>query len=511
MGHSSSKNKITDTSKKIDRGLKKDADVNSQIKLLILGAGESGKSTILKQVKLIYGIPFKPFELTTIRQTIQFNCMESMHMLCDQIQPNLSEIDSKTRKLVKSFMAISENTRNLTSETAQLIEKLWKRSVVREVWSERATYWHLDAAPYYFENAWRFSEPQFEPTDDDIVMARVRTTGIVTTEFVERGRPYSIIDVGGQRNERRKWIHCFDDVESVLFVVSLIGYNQVMFEDSHKLRIIEALTLFEQIVSNPSFSRAAFVIALNKKDLFEQMLRTCPLSTCFPQFRATEEKYANDHTSLLRSALEFIQKQFEDAYHRQTLTPANRRSIVTHVIAARYRKDVKYMVEDMHAQLAEQRPDIKTRMSIAKAVEDFGKPRDHKSTSSRVLTSDEGDSTTNVLSSQSSPQSGNAMTRSISSASTTDSAAVVDKKKSPPKDRSTRHTSRVKKGGAASADDTDETLSSQLRHVGEADVTVPRRKTSYVDITICYLLMHHHHHHHHRRHHMLTPLPLLPS
>ena len=74
-----------------------------------------------------------------------------------------------------------------------------------------------------------------------------------------------------------------------------------------------------------------------------------------------------------------------DAYHRQTLTPANRRSIVTHVIAARfvfvtnlffkmfflsnfvkyfnrYRKDVKYMVEDMHAQLAEQRPDIKTRM-----------------------------------------------------------------------------------------------------------------------------------------------------
>ncbi|CAN0288437.1 unnamed protein product, partial [Ectocarpus sp. 13 AM-2016] len=43
---------------------------------------------------------------------------------------------------------------------------------------------------------------------------------------------FSVVDVGGQRSERRKWIHCFDDVKAIIFVVALSGYNQVLFEDT---------------------------------------------------------------------------------------------------------------------------------------------------------------------------------------------------------------------------------------------------------------------------------------
>ena len=61
----------------------------------------------------------------------------------------------------------------------------------------------------------------------------------------------------------------FDDVKAVLFVVSLIGFNQVMFEDPETLRLSEALTLFEQVVANPAFIESTVILALNKKDLFE--------------------------------------------------------------------------------------------------------------------------------------------------------------------------------------------------------------------------------------------------
>ena len=40
-----------------------------------------------------------------------------------------------------------------------------------------------------------------------------------------------MVDVGGQKSERRKWIHCFQDVTTILFLVSLSGYDQCLVED----------------------------------------------------------------------------------------------------------------------------------------------------------------------------------------------------------------------------------------------------------------------------------------
>jgi hypothetical protein len=47
-----------------------------------------------------------------------------------------------------------------------------------------------------------------------------------------------MVDVGGQKSERRKWIHCFQDVTSILFLVSLSGYDQCLVEDKDAVRAI---------------------------------------------------------------------------------------------------------------------------------------------------------------------------------------------------------------------------------------------------------------------------------
>jgi hypothetical protein len=39
-----------------------------------------------------------------------------------------------------------------------------------------------------------------------------------------------MVDVGGQRSERRKWIHCFENVTSIIFLVALAEYDQILFE-----------------------------------------------------------------------------------------------------------------------------------------------------------------------------------------------------------------------------------------------------------------------------------------
>lgn len=61
---------------------------------------------------------------------------------------------------------------------------------------------------------------------------------------------FRVFDVGGQRAERRKWINCFDNVTSVIFVAAISEYDQVLFEDPSKNRVEEAVELFEEICAN---------------------------------------------------------------------------------------------------------------------------------------------------------------------------------------------------------------------------------------------------------------------
>lgn len=46
-----------------------------------------------------------------------------------------------------------------------------------------------------------------------------------------------MVDVGGQRSERRKWIHCFENVTSIMFLVALSEYDQVLAESSNEVKI----------------------------------------------------------------------------------------------------------------------------------------------------------------------------------------------------------------------------------------------------------------------------------
>jgi len=47
-----------------------------------------------------------------------------------------------------------------------------------------------------------------------------------------------MFDVGGQRSERKKWIHCFENVTSIIFCVALSEYDQVLLEESNQVRTL---------------------------------------------------------------------------------------------------------------------------------------------------------------------------------------------------------------------------------------------------------------------------------
>ncbi|XP_015279040.1 PREDICTED: guanine nucleotide-binding protein G(k) subunit alpha, partial [Gekko japonicus] len=96
----------------------------------------------------------------------------------------------------------------------------------------------------------------------------------------------SMFDVGGQRSERKKWIHCFEGVTAIIFCVALSDYDLVLAEDEEMNRMHESMKLFDSICNNKWFTDTSIILFLNKKDLFEEKIRRSPLTICYPEYTA---------------------------------------------------------------------------------------------------------------------------------------------------------------------------------------------------------------------------------
>lgn len=83
----------------------------------------------------------------------------------------------------------------------------------------------------YFDSLDRIFGHDYIPDDQDILRSRLKTTGITEAEFNLGSLTYRMFDVGGQRSERKKWIHCFENVTALLFLVAISGYDQCLVED----------------------------------------------------------------------------------------------------------------------------------------------------------------------------------------------------------------------------------------------------------------------------------------
>lgn len=201
------------------------------LKVLLLGAGESGKSTVVKQIKVIGNVQENTSEKSKYRSALRRNIIEAIQVLLQAAETLCVTVDENLQNTAKEILSLDNTNASLvfSHELAVAIDALWKSPAIQTVYERRSEYWLMDATPYYLNEVFRIAADDFEPTEEDMIMTRVRTTGIVVSEIAEKPYKFQIVDVGGQRSERRKWIHCFDDVKAIIYLASLSGYNQGTF------------------------------------------------------------------------------------------------------------------------------------------------------------------------------------------------------------------------------------------------------------------------------------------
>ncbi|KAI9349984.1 guanine nucleotide binding protein, alpha subunit [Pilaira anomala] len=280
----------------IDKMIKKEKNIQKkELKVLLLGSGDSGKSTILKQMRLIHACGFSKIERENFRVMILTNLLGSMQALLESMHTlNLSFENELNWNHISLFEHATGNISIHEPYPIQYLaplKSLWNDQGIQKTFDRGNTFAFNENIKYFFDQLDRFFEPDYTPLDADIIHCRIKTTGIVETKFRNGSVIYRMFDVGGQRSERKKWIHCFDNVAAVLFVAALSGYDCCLVEDKYSNQMYEAFMLFESICNSKWFVNTSMILFLNKVDLFQEKIIKSPITDNFPDYQGSLTDY----------------------------------------------------------------------------------------------------------------------------------------------------------------------------------------------------------------------------
>lgn len=304
------------------------------VRLLLAGASECGKSTIFKQMRILYGEKKTEEELKKYSVYVRSNIITTITKLCKLIESLglVKELDRESviacaadpedasgmtpRQAYDQIMTVNEGraadrdqeehpqqifteeqlkkietdqaTRKANREAVQFMQYvetiriLWQSGTRRRVWMQRSKANIHDSHKNYFLDLSRISSFDYIPTDQDILACRVRTTNPVVERYNINGVPFEVTDVGGHQRERYRWARKNCEPDAVIFVAALSDYDQMLTKPISKNRMQESLDLYEAVVRE--FGDLPIMLFLNKKDIFREKVQYSDIVSHFDDF-----------------------------------------------------------------------------------------------------------------------------------------------------------------------------------------------------------------------------------
>ncbi|KMZ00089.1 uncharacterized protein Dsimw501_GD12450 [Drosophila simulans] len=259
---------------------------DTTVKILLLGTAESGKTTIIKQMRILHINGFTDDERREKIPEIYQNIHESILQLVGQMGVlgiDFGSCTSRPRQSKEDLIPLEplRTERVLTREYCDHVTTLWNDVGIRACYDRSNEFPLLDSAKYFLDNFVRISDAEYIPSTEDILHSRKITTGISQITFrvpipkcMGGGeQQFQMYDVGGQRDQRNKWIQVFEGIQAVLFLISCSEFDQNLREDPSQNRLQEALKLFRAVWQNRFLASAGLIVFLNKYDIMERKIR----------------------------------------------------------------------------------------------------------------------------------------------------------------------------------------------------------------------------------------------
>ncbi|KAI8903417.1 hypothetical protein PhCBS80983_g02655 [Powellomyces hirtus] len=277
----------------IDQELKREAQeqrADKSSRILLLGSGDSGKTTVLKQMKILHGGGFTNDDRIKFRDIIARNILDSMRALIEASQTLSIKLTPGCEahvRVVRDYVPVpsTDSSFALSPQVVEAIKALWVDPAIQECFRKSNQFFIQDTAAHFLNSVDKFVKPGYTPDDQDILYSRQRTSEISEHKFVIEKKIMRVYDVGGQRSDRVTWAPYFESqLDAILFIASLAAYDQMLVEDMAVSRMLDALVLFESIVNHRLLKKISIILFLNKTDLFVQKLNWSPVKRFFPDY-----------------------------------------------------------------------------------------------------------------------------------------------------------------------------------------------------------------------------------
>jgi len=238
---------------------------------------------------------------------VRANVLVGVKELAEQASNKGLEIKEKNRKYIRYFK--ENNVFDLELSNKNILKKvnnLWEDAAIQEAWEACRNYQiQVSQLDYLMGNLDRITASDYVPSDDDIVRARQRTAGAYATRFNAHKFMWEVIDVGGQKPERNKWLTIVQSgFTSIIFFAALDEFNMESSEEPGKTKMEVSMEVFKEIVTDPDNFKTCSILFLNKTDLFREKILTKKgkneFISKFPEFPQFQNEFSSNYEDLYK-------------------------------------------------------------------------------------------------------------------------------------------------------------------------------------------------------------------
>jgi guanine nucleotide-binding protein G(i) subunit alpha len=267
-------------SRAIDRVLENDKKrLGRECNVLLLGS--ESRRDIMKMIHYHNGLSCD--NLSAYRLKVFEIVYESAKALVDAIQqfqiaPEVDGIQEHIH-FITAFVPSSDQTFDPKFKAA--IEALLKSRYYPEVMLQHTEVSLPESAEYFLAEIARITSPAYKPNEMDVLRSKAKQSTVSETRIRMNQLDILISDFEGS-GEMKKWLHVFENVTSIIFVVDLDSYD--MGSEPFAIGMMDFLIQFDKVANSPWFATSSIILLFNHIESFTQKLANLPLNDYFPDY-----------------------------------------------------------------------------------------------------------------------------------------------------------------------------------------------------------------------------------